>query len=369
MLVLAFSFVVASLLSFRFSNFAVRFVYWLAAVWLGFFNFFFWASLLVWTVLVGAAADASPADAAIGAPTGCRDFLRYRGPHRHLRSLERAHHSRSPHRRRASRSAGVLAGPARGSDQRSAPRADQRRAILPPSGRQGPCSRAGHSVYSRRFIRRHKGQSRRVLAPSSACAAIRHLLLNGEPRRVYRPTHYIEAITRAGIRVLGNGSSRSMECRSPACFITTPPRHAHEGGARRHAISTAHGPRSCSTTRPRACPPWSRPASACSSRATRTAGSFSLHLTSPSKNGWSWIWSTSTSGPSASTSKSWQKPFPLSSRARAQRSELMSLAIPQFEILSKREQLRASLIGLAPMGGQGVVCYPRPRPHSRDPIS
>ena len=48
MLVLAFSFVVASLLSFRFSNFAVRLIYWLAAVWLGFLNFFFWASLLAW---------------------------------------------------------------------------------------------------------------------------------------------------------------------------------------------------------------------------------------------------------------------------------------------------------------------------------
>ena len=47
MLVLAFSFVVASLLSFRFSNFAVRLIYWLAAVWLGLFNFFFWASLAV----------------------------------------------------------------------------------------------------------------------------------------------------------------------------------------------------------------------------------------------------------------------------------------------------------------------------------
>ena len=48
MLVLAFSFVAASLLSFRYSNVAARFVYWLASVWLGFFNFFFWASILVW---------------------------------------------------------------------------------------------------------------------------------------------------------------------------------------------------------------------------------------------------------------------------------------------------------------------------------
>lgn len=48
MLVLAFSFVAASLLAFRYSNPAVRLAYGLAALWLGFFNFFFWASPLVW---------------------------------------------------------------------------------------------------------------------------------------------------------------------------------------------------------------------------------------------------------------------------------------------------------------------------------
>lgn len=48
MLVLAFSFVVASLLSFRYANAAVRLFYWAAAVWLGFLNFFFWASFAVW---------------------------------------------------------------------------------------------------------------------------------------------------------------------------------------------------------------------------------------------------------------------------------------------------------------------------------
>ena len=47
LLVLAFTFVAASLLSFRFSNFAVHFFYAIAAVWLGFFNLFFWASVLV----------------------------------------------------------------------------------------------------------------------------------------------------------------------------------------------------------------------------------------------------------------------------------------------------------------------------------
>ena len=44
MLALAFSFVAASLFSFRFSGSTVRLLYWISAVWLGFFNYFFWAS-------------------------------------------------------------------------------------------------------------------------------------------------------------------------------------------------------------------------------------------------------------------------------------------------------------------------------------
>ena len=47
MIVLAFSFVPAALLAFRFHNFAVRFFYWIAAIWLGFLNYLFWASCLI----------------------------------------------------------------------------------------------------------------------------------------------------------------------------------------------------------------------------------------------------------------------------------------------------------------------------------
>ena len=53
MVALAFSFVIASLLSFRFSNFGVRLIYWLAAVWLGFLNFLFWMSLVAWVAWLG----------------------------------------------------------------------------------------------------------------------------------------------------------------------------------------------------------------------------------------------------------------------------------------------------------------------------
>ena len=49
-LVLAFSFVAAALLSFRFSNPLVRLIYKAAAVWLGFLNYLFWAACLSWLV-------------------------------------------------------------------------------------------------------------------------------------------------------------------------------------------------------------------------------------------------------------------------------------------------------------------------------
>jgi uncharacterized protein len=46
--VLSFSFIAAALLSFRFSNFAITFFYKIAAIWLGFLNYFFYAACLSW---------------------------------------------------------------------------------------------------------------------------------------------------------------------------------------------------------------------------------------------------------------------------------------------------------------------------------
>jgi predicted MPP superfamily phosphohydrolase len=45
---LSFLFMLASLLSFRFSNWLVALIYQVAAVWLGLLNFFFWAACLAW---------------------------------------------------------------------------------------------------------------------------------------------------------------------------------------------------------------------------------------------------------------------------------------------------------------------------------
>jgi uncharacterized protein len=53
MLLLSVSFVAASLLAFRYSNYWVRFFYKLAATWLGIFNFLFLAALTSWFVYLG----------------------------------------------------------------------------------------------------------------------------------------------------------------------------------------------------------------------------------------------------------------------------------------------------------------------------
>jgi len=50
---LAFSFMVAALLGFAFSNPVVAGLYKIAALWLGFLNFFFWAAWLSWIVWLG----------------------------------------------------------------------------------------------------------------------------------------------------------------------------------------------------------------------------------------------------------------------------------------------------------------------------
>ncbi|MGC9157641.1 MAG: metallophosphoesterase [Terracidiphilus sp.] len=49
--VLAFSFVAAALLGFLSAHRLVSLLYWLASIWLGFFNFFFWAACLCWLSL------------------------------------------------------------------------------------------------------------------------------------------------------------------------------------------------------------------------------------------------------------------------------------------------------------------------------
>lgn len=67
LIVLAFSFVAASLLSFRFSNRAIEIFYTLASIWLGFANYFFLGACLIWPVWYTVRAIA-PAQAAAARP-------------------------------------------------------------------------------------------------------------------------------------------------------------------------------------------------------------------------------------------------------------------------------------------------------------
>jgi len=64
LLVLALSFVCASMLSFKFHNSLVAFLYKLASIWLGFLNYFFWGACLCWLAWFGmlaAGLNANPA--------------------------------------------------------------------------------------------------------------------------------------------------------------------------------------------------------------------------------------------------------------------------------------------------------------------
>lgn len=64
-IVLAVSFVVAALLNFRFSNFAVSLLYKLAAIWLGFANFFFLGAGLSWLTWYAIRLFATPDPATV----------------------------------------------------------------------------------------------------------------------------------------------------------------------------------------------------------------------------------------------------------------------------------------------------------------
>jgi hypothetical protein len=61
-LLLAFSFMTAALLGFRYTNWAVMLFYRLAAIWLGFLNFIFWAACLCWLIAGAMALLGLPVD-------------------------------------------------------------------------------------------------------------------------------------------------------------------------------------------------------------------------------------------------------------------------------------------------------------------
>jgi hypothetical protein len=205
MLVLAFSFVAVSLLSFRFSNSAVRFVYWLAAVWLGFLNFFFWASLLAWMFWFALKLMPSPAHSASAR-------LLLAGILYAIAVLAGLYGLLNARVIRICRIAVELPGlPAswRG-----------RRAVLLSDLHLGPINGA---QFCRRLVAKAQsfqpdvvflpgdlfdgthGDLDRLVAPLKQLTPPLGIYFStGNHEEFTDPTHYIEAIARAGIRVLGN---------------------------------------------------------------------------------------------------------------------------------------------------------------------
>jgi len=205
MLVLAFSFVVASLLSFRYSNPLVRLVYWAAAVWLGFLNFFFWASVLIrlaWFVLrishlaANSAAIRVPLAAAmytLAALTGIYGLInartiRVRRIAVHIPDLPAAWHGRK----------GVLL-----SDLHLGPingvRFCRRLVALVSSFHPDVVFLPGD------LFDGTKGDLDRLLSPFHQLSApLGTYFSTGNHEEFTSPAHYIQAIKRVGIRVLAN---------------------------------------------------------------------------------------------------------------------------------------------------------------------
>ncbi|MDR3753683.1 MAG: metallophosphoesterase [Terracidiphilus sp.] len=205
MLVLAFSFVAASLLSFRFSNFAVRLVYWLAAVWLGFLNFYFWASLLAWIAWLVLKLTISPAYAASARPIVAG--ILYEGAA--LIGLYGLFNARVIRMRRIEVQLPNLPPSWRG-----------RRGVLLSDLHLGPINGV---QFCRRLVAKARsfqpdvvfvpgdlfdgtrGNLDRLVAPLKQLTPPLGIYFStGNHEEFSDPTQYIDAITRAGIRVLGN---------------------------------------------------------------------------------------------------------------------------------------------------------------------
>lgn len=205
MIILAFSFVAASLLTFRFSNIAVRFIYWIAAIWLGLLNYFFWASLFAWIAWLVLRFSHLAANPAAARPTLAVVLYAFAA----LAAIFGVVNARLIRIRRVAVTLPNLPQSWRG-----------RRAVLLSDLHLGPINGA-------RFCRRLVAMAARhqpdvVLIPGDlydgthtdldrVIAPLRELappfgiyFSTGNHEEFTTPTHYIEAIRRAGIRVLAN---------------------------------------------------------------------------------------------------------------------------------------------------------------------
>lgn len=205
--VLAFIFVAASLLSFRFTSFPVHLFYTIAAAWLGFMNLFFWAAILVRLVWLALRLSHLATN-----PTATRHLLA--GILFGLAALAGVYgliNARVIHIRRITLEIPNLPAAWRG-----------RRAVLISDLHLGPVNGAN---FCRRLLKMAsrfkpdivfipgdlfdgtKVDLDRVLAPFKKFSAPLGIYFStGNHEEFTVATHYLEAVTRAGIRVLANES-------------------------------------------------------------------------------------------------------------------------------------------------------------------
>ena len=206
-LVLAFTFVPASLLSFRFTNVAVHLFYRIAAVWLGFLNLFFWAAVLVrlvWLVLRFSHFAVNPAQYkplldgiffAAALLAGIYGLINARIIRTRRISLQLPNLPAAWRGRRAVLLSDLHLGPING------PRFCRRLVTM-------AASHQPHIVFlpGDLFDGTHANLDR-LLTPFRALAPPFGIYFStGNHEEFTVATHYIEAVTRAGIRVLANQS-------------------------------------------------------------------------------------------------------------------------------------------------------------------
>ncbi len=205
MIILAFSFVFASLLAFRFSNAAVRLVYWLAAVWLGFLNFFFWTSILVWMAWFMFRLSRLPADPAAARPllaavlyipaflAGIYGLFNARVVRIRRIAIQLPNLPASWRGRRAVLFSDLHLGPINGA------RFCRRLAVLAERFRPDIVFLPGD------LFDGTKGDLDHLIAPLRRLTPPLGIFFStGNHEEFTDPAHYLEAVRRAGIRVLGN---------------------------------------------------------------------------------------------------------------------------------------------------------------------
>ena len=198
---LSVSFVVASLLAWRSSNVAVRVLYRISAVWLGFLSFCFLAACSCWMVYGGARL--------LGLHPNQRRIVTAFFALAVLASLygvvNAGVDARAPGCRQIAQPAGVLARTGCRTDQRYSSRSRSRRQILAAHCDDDHTSESGHRLYRGRHVRRHLAKVHELAAPLAKLAVPwGAYFVAGNHEEFSDSTKYFDAVKQSGVRVLNS---------------------------------------------------------------------------------------------------------------------------------------------------------------------